>query len=92
MLNAADTDLLAFMVKVQVVDVPAKAQSPPQPVKTDPVSGVAVRVTEEPFAKLALHVAPQSIPAGLEETIPVPLPVLVTFSEKLAAPELQLVP
>jgi len=39
-------------------------QPPPlQPMKTDPVAGVAVSVTSVPLAKLAVQVVPQSIPA-----------------------------
>src|SRR5438105_3634810 len=45
---------------------------PPQPVKTEPGAGLAVRVTEVLLAKLAEHVDPQSIPAGLLVTVPAP--------------------
>ena len=43
---------------------PEPVHDPPQP--TNPLSGagVAVRATNVPVAKLALHDAPQSIPAG----------------------------
>jgi len=33
--------------------------------------------------KFVVHVAPQLIPAGLEETVPVPVPVLLTVNGKL---------
>jgi len=65
----------AVMVTVQA---PVPLQAPPQPVKVDPAGGVAARPTVAPAAKLALHVEPQSIPAGVEEIVPAP--VLVTAS------------
>jgi len=43
---------------------------PVHPVKTYPGAGVAVNVTLGPVGKLALQVAPQSMPAGLETTFP----------------------
>ena len=44
----AVTDLAAFMVTVQVV--PETASHPLQPVKMDPVAGLAVRVTGVPLS------------------------------------------
>jgi hypothetical protein len=51
-------------------------QSPEKPVKTEPGSGVAVRVTTVPMGKLAWQLLPQLIPAGLELTEPDPVPCL----------------
>src|SRR5260221_10072104 len=45
-----------------------------------PEAGAALRVTAVPCAKLALHVAPQLIPAGVLVTVPVPAPARVTVS------------
>jgi hypothetical protein len=53
-------------------------QSPDQPVKVDPASGVADREATVPGVKLAWQLAPQSIPAGLELTWPEPKPGLET--------------
>ena len=58
--------------------VPVPVQSPLQPEKVEPTAGVAVRVTKVPELKLAEQVAPQEIPAGLLETVPVPVPDLAT--------------
>jgi hypothetical protein len=55
-------------------------QSPVQPVNVEPDAGVAVNLTEVPAAKLAEQVAPQSIPAGVDFTVPAPLPAFVTES------------
>lgn len=55
-------------------------QSPAQPVNTDVESGVAVRVTDTPELKSKAHVVPQLIPAGLDVTVPDPVPVFGTLS------------
>src|SRR5207249_40171 len=72
------------MATVQVV--PETASQPLQPVKREPKAGVAVRVTVVPLIKFAeqLELAtPQSIPVGLEGTLPPPMmPVLVTVRVK----------
>jgi hypothetical protein len=57
--------------------------APDQPTKFDPSAGNAVSTTTAPLVKLAEHVAPQLIPAGLLVTVPVPVPALVTASVKL---------
>jgi hypothetical protein len=45
-------------------------QSPLNPEKVDPESGVAISVTVVPLSKLALQVDGQLIPAGLLVTVP----------------------
>jgi hypothetical protein len=54
------------------------AQSPDQPVNLEPADALAFRVTEAPSWKVAVHVVPQLIPPGLDVTLPVPLPALLT--------------
>jgi hypothetical protein len=80
------------VLKVAVTAVPTLAatvqesvpeQAPDQPAKAEPAVGAAVRVTVLPLAKLAEHVAPQLIPAGELLTVPLPVPALVTVSEKV---------
>src|SRR5207249_2833101 len=88
--NVAVTTVVAVMVTVQVL-VPE--QPPPlQPLNTDPLAGTAVKVTCVPLANEALHVAPQSMPAGLLLTAPPPLSAFHTDSvytcEKLAFTDL----
>ncbi len=51
---------------------------PDHPVKVDPESADAVRVTSIPLANSALQVDPQSMPAGLLVTLPFPAPDLET--------------
>jgi hypothetical protein len=55
-------------------------QAPLQPVNVLPAAGVAVSVTDVPELYVALHVAPQLIPAGALVTVPVPDPAFVTVS------------
>ena len=57
-------------------------QSPLQPPNVEPVEALAVRVTEVDEAKLNAHVEPQLIPAGTLDTVPVPVPVLLTLRLK----------
>jgi hypothetical protein len=75
-LKAAVTLVAPSTVTVQVVVDPE--QAPLQPVKVDPLAGVAVRVTEVESVNVALQVAPQVMPAGAEETVPAPVPAVVT--------------
>ena len=60
--------------------LPVPEQAPLQPLKLLFDVGVAVNVTLVPLAKLALQVAPQSMPAGLLLTVPEPAPALATVS------------
>src|SRR5215468_2375766 len=80
-LKVAVTDCAADSETVQV---PVPVQAPLQPEKVEPLAAVAVRVTEVPLAKLALHVLPQLMPAGEEVTVPLPEPALVTVRFGLA--------
>src|SRR5687767_5816309 len=81
------TWLTGFSVKVAVTafgasmvtwQAPDPEHAPLQPAKVDPAAGEAVRLTTVPAGKLALHVGPQSMPAGEEVTVPLPLPAFVT--------------
>ena len=65
----------------------APAQSPAQPVKTEPVTGVAVSVTDDPVARLAAHVFPQLIPPMSLMTLPDPVPLLVTTTVYVGTPK-----
>src|SRR5207249_4073633 len=72
----AVTVVLAVSVTLQV---PVPKQPPPlQPVKIEPLAGVAVSVTKVPLSNEAEQVAPQLIPAGFEVTVPLPVPALLT--------------
>jgi hypothetical protein len=77
--NVAVTVVAALMVTVQ----PAVPEHPPpdQPENSDPAAGDAPRVTVVPCTNEALHVAPQSMPAGDEVTVPLPLLLTVNVNE-----------
>ena len=75
LLNVAVTARAAVIDTVQAA-VPVHA--PDQPANVEPDAAAGVRVTDEPLLKLALHVAPQLMPAGDEVTVPVPVPAFVT--------------
>ena len=64
----AVTEALAFIVTVQVGDVPV--QPPDHAVKVELASGAAVKVTTVPALK--------DVPTGLVLTAPVPVPALFT--------------
>jgi hypothetical protein len=76
-LNVAVTEALAVRVRLHV---PVPLQAPDHPAKVEVALGVAVSVTEVPLAKLAPHVAPQLMPAGLPVIVPPPEPALWTVS------------
>jgi hypothetical protein len=68
----AVTVVAAFMVTTHV---PVPVHPPPvQPVKVDPAAGVAVSVTGVPLVYAAEQIEPQLMPAGLLETVPLPVP------------------
>ena len=76
-MNVAVTAALPVKVTLQVL-VPV--QAPDQPANVELLFGAAVSVTMVPLVKLALHIAPQLIPAGLLMIVPVPVPALWTVS------------
>jgi hypothetical protein len=53
-------------------------QAPLQPAKVEPPAGVGVSVTVVPGVKPAEQEVPQVMPDGLEATVPLPVPVLLT--------------
>jgi hypothetical protein len=75
----AATVAAALMMTLQA---PVPVHAPLQPVKVEPVPGVAVNTTIVPVVNEAAHVAPQAMPAGALVTAPVPVPDLVTVRAK----------
>ena len=76
-MNVAVTAEAAVRFTVQV---PVPVQAPDQPANVELAPAAAVKVTDVPLAKLALHVDPQLMPAGLLVTVPVPVPASATVS------------
>ena len=76
-MNVAVTEVALVNVTLQVL-VPV--QAPDQPANVELAFAAAVSVTVVPLGKLALHVAPQLIPAGLLVIVPAPVPALWTVS------------
>jgi hypothetical protein len=83
------TALAAVIVTVQVV--PEVVSQPLQPLKMERRFGVAVSVTTVPLLKAAEQVAPQSIPGGLEVTLPPAVPVFVTVKVTVTVNAVELV-
>jgi hypothetical protein len=74
--KVADTDCAP---DIETEQAPIPEQPPPlQPAKVDPDAATAVSVTVVPEGKPALQVAPQLIPAGVDVTVPEPLPARPT--------------
>src|SRR5438552_11193119 len=79
--KVAVTVVAALSVTTQV---PVPEHPPPlQPLKVEPMAGLAVSVTAVPLVKLAEQVAPQVIPAGKLVTVPLPVPAGVTVRVKV---------
>ena len=76
-MNVAPTETAEAMVTLQV-DVPLHPPVHPANVELD--AGAAASVTAAPAEKLATHVVPQLMPAGLLVMLPEPVPELVTAS------------
>ncbi len=75
----AKVAVTAVAAVIDTVHVPVPLQPPPdQPANLDPARGVAVRTTLVPVPNWAEHVAPQSMPTGLEVTVPAPGPATLT--------------
>lgn len=54
--------------------------APLQPVNTEPLAAAPVSVTTVPSANEAEHVVPQSMPARVLLTVPVPVPSFTSVS------------
>jgi len=66
------------------VQAPVPLHPELHPANTEPAAGVAVSVTEDPAAKLAVQTVLHVRPAGELVTVPVPAPVTVTVSPTVA--------
>jgi hypothetical protein len=65
---------------IVTVHAPVPVHAPVQPVNVLPVAAVPVSVTDVPELYVAVHVAPQLMPAGVLVTVPVPAPDRVTVN------------
>ena len=78
-LRVKDAPTLVAAV-IGTTQAPVPLHAPLQPEKVEPEAAVGVSVTEVPWGKVALHIAPQLIPAGLLMTEPLPVPERPTVS------------
>jgi hypothetical protein len=78
LVNVAVTDV---GLASAIVHAPVPEQPAVQPAKTEPAAGVAESVTPVPTGKLAEHVDPQAMPAGVLVTVPLPVPATLTVRE-----------
>jgi hypothetical protein len=78
MLKMAVTD---FAASIEITQAPVpKHAGPFHPAKVEPAAADGVSVTIVPSTNELLQVVPQEIPAGLETTLPVPVPDSATVS------------
>jgi hypothetical protein len=77
-LNVAVT--VVFVVSDTVHAAVPLHPPPDQPVNTEPACGAAANVTLVPPLNDAAHVAPHDTPAGVEVTVPAPVPLRETLS------------
>lgn len=73
--NAAVTVLSESIVTAQ--DPVPEHPPPDHPLKVEPDAAVAVRVTVVPVVTDAVQVEPQSMPEGVDVTVPLPVPLLL---------------
>ena len=76
-LNVAVTEVLAVTVTLHD---PVPLHEPDHPPNVEFELGAALSVTAVPLAKLALHVCPQLMPAGVLVMVPVPEPAPCTVN------------
>jgi hypothetical protein len=75
-------DAVQFMLRLTTT-VPELQPVPLQPENVGPAVGTAVKPTRLPLLYDALHVAPQLIPAGDLDIVPLPMPAFVIESVTL---------
>ena len=85
--QATIADTLVLLARVTVHEPMPEHPPPLQPENMHPVCGAVVSLTAVPPVKEAVQVGPQLIPAGVEVTVPSPVPVLLTV--RLGAVELK---
>lgn len=85
-LEALNVAVTVCAPDIETAHVPVPEHAPPHPANTDPLSADWTRLTDMPAAKLAWQVLPQLIPAGADDTVPLPEPSLVTASVADEAP------
>src|SRR5688572_15544963 len=69
------------MTTVQVGTAPLHAP-PLQPINTERGAGAALKDTVVPWSKSPEQVIPQSMPEGIEVTVPLPIPLFCTVTVK----------
>jgi hypothetical protein len=76
-LGAVEENVAVQLCPTDMVTLPSvQSASPVHPAKMDPAFGVAVKSTTCPAVNASLQSVPQSMPAGLLVTVPLPFPVL----------------
>src|SRR4051812_17620431 len=65
-----------------MVQTPEPEHTPLHPANSDPATAVGVRSTDTAGSNARVHVAPQSMRAGELVTVPVPVPVRVTWMKQ----------
>ena len=75
---AANVAVTAWSELIGTLHEPVPEQAPVQPVKVEPLAGVAVSVTPVAAGYVALHVPGQLMP--LPVTVPEPVPARLTVS------------
>ncbi len=85
-LNFAETETGSLTRGGGIEQAAVPEQAPPQPAKVEPGPGTALSSTGVPNGMAVSQTDPQSMPAGVEVTVPVPLPSFVTVTVKSVSP------
>src|SRR5688572_19660665 len=85
-MTGAKVAVTARAAVIESWHVPVPEQpSPDHPENSEPAGAVAGSVTVAPGSNRVAQTAPQSMPAGLDVTVPEPVPAFVTVSSGLSA-------
>ena len=84
---ALNVAVIVVSLVIGAVQAPVPVHAPDQPAKVAVPAGAAVKTIAVPQATVSVQSVPQAMPAGLDVTVPLPVPALTTVSVHCGAPK-----